>query len=74
MSEFDWHTGTPDKDGMYLCKVEGMKYTNYSVMQWRYRFWWRYYVDYTGTLGVEGWFDVGDIVIKEWTLIEELKD
>lgn len=71
MTNIDWHTGTPDKDGIYLCKVEGARFAKYSAMLWSDGFWWLYYVDYTGQTSIEGWFGIGSMKVKEWTLIEE---
>lgn len=74
MKNIDWHTGTPDKDGIYLCKVEGLKFSKYATMRWDDRFWWSYFTRWLNNdEKIEGWCGTEAKVI-EWTLIEELKD
>lgn len=74
MTNIDWHTGAPEKEGIYLCKVEGMKFIRHITLAWEDGSWWQYFVDYTGRTDIEGWFGIGLMKVKEWTLIEELKD
>ena len=55
------------KNGIYLCKVKGLKYCDYAVLIYCDNYWWRYFQDFTHDL--EGWVG-NNLEILEYTLIE----
>lgn len=42
------------KNGLYLCKVKGLKYLDYALLRYNEDGWWQYIHEYTGDK-LEGW-------------------
>lgn len=50
------------EEGLYLCKVKGLKHCDYAILQWDGEFWWQYTRQFYD--GIEGWFG-NDLEIVE---------
>lgn len=42
------------EEGLYLCKVKGLKFCDYAILKWDGEYWWQYYRD-LGSKQIEGW-------------------
>ena len=58
--------------GLYLCKVQGLKFCDHIVLKYNEYGWWRYYQDYVHQL--EGWVGNDLEIIGEPKLIEEITE
>ena len=58
--------------GLYLCKVQGMKFCDYIVLKYNEYGWWRYFQDYVHQL--EGWVGNDLEIVEVVQLIKELEE
>ena len=58
--------------GLYLCKVQGMKFCDHIVLKYNEDGWWRYFQDYVSQQ--EGWVGNNLEIIGEPKLIEEITE
>ena len=58
--------------GLYLCKVQGMKFCDYIVLKYDEYGWWRYFQDYVNQL--EGWVGNNLEIVEVVQLIKELEE
>lgn len=57
------------KHGLYLCKVKGLKFCDYTVLEYNEDGWWRYFQDYVNDL--EGWVGNNLEIVGKPQLIED---
>ena len=58
--------------GLYLCKVQGMKFCDHIVLKYNEDGWWRYFQDYVYQL--EGWVGNDLEIVEVVQLIKELEE
>lgn len=53
------------ENGLYLCKVKGLRFCGYAVLKWDGLYWWQYYRDTRAQ--IEGWIgnDLEIIEVRE---------
>lgn len=59
-------------NGLYLCKVKGMKFCDHIVLKYNEYGWWRYFQDYVHQL--EGWVGNDLEIVEVVQLIKELEE
>lgn len=58
------------KNGLYLCKVKGLKFCDYAILRYNEYGWWRYY-RYAAYDNVEGWVDNDLEIVEIMQMIKE---
>lgn len=53
-----------DKEGLFLCRVKGLEFTEFAVLKFEDGFWWQYTRQLAD--GIEGWIGIdNDLEIVE---------